>query len=1608
MFNVNCISRSNQYLSTLLKLITVMIGSFCLFLLSHLSLILADDPVTLNADAVWRSGSNRFGTSIAWGDVDNDGDLDLAVGYQGSGANRVYLNENGILQTDADMPWTSDDEVNTFSVAWGDVDNDGDLDLAAGNYNSPNVLYLNENGTLQRAAIWSDAVNDLTFSVVWGDVNGDDYLDLVVGNDLGQNKVYLNENGTLQSEPGWSDLITDRSYSVALGDFDQDNDLDLAVGNRGNPNKVYLNQGGVLQTTPHWTDALSDTTWSVAWGDLNNDGYLDLAVGNRGEYENSPGCQCYIGGNSKIYLNLLTDTLEISPSWTSNLTNSFTYDDPVSGLAWGDVDNDGDLDLAIANGGEMGINRQNKVFLNEGGTLQTSADNPWTATDFGTTIDIAWGDVDGDGDLDLAAANDGTESALYLNEGIPLQLPADNPQIFHLKIDTMYTPTHDIVWGDMDGDGDLDLAGGGDTVGNSVYPNVDGILQSSPSWTSQLTDTRNVLAWGDMDNDGDLDLAVGNAASSNRIYRNQGGVLERTPVWSDGVDDDTRSVAWGDVDGDGDLDLAVGNWETPSKIYPNIDGSISSTVIWSDTVNSRTLSLAWGDVDRDGDLDLAAGNSLFNGDGSNIVYHNHGGTLSLTDIWSDSLSADTSHIAWGDVDGDGDLDLAVGNTRQRNLVYINEDGRLSVPKAWSDEAADITTSIAWGDVDGDGDSDLAVANWGQSDDKGEPLHNKLYQNIGGSLQKPVIWSDELDRRTLDITLDDIDRDGRFDVTVFDRDSPKVTIYKNNPPPNIPAQNEPTTIYLPHPAGIAEAQLYFSPRLINSPFISITYILTDPENDLVLKIIPEYSLDGSNQWFPATLGPGGDGIMNLPASATGTTHTFVWHAAADPVIKNDHVTFRIRAIPDYKKSPILWPAQNAQSSGFRVQAAEWYVKLVDVDNNPVRNAQIYLNGQLMTDSVANTSQTNRAGLLQLHTPVAGQPIIALWSAYEQPTLREGHEGWAYRTFLTNLNLDDQGQPQPDFVQTPGEQRITLSISNSLTLFNIVTSIEWDATDDYLMEIEDAFRKASDYLYDVTDGQMAFGQVAIYDNAEHWADADFQFSTKNTVRPYAFIGGITSEDKAHTIRVGRFWSRTGGNGGQWNEPDGYRTLIHEFSHYALYLEDEYFVRGVDEAGDLIADQNVSCTDPLIKKSASGDATNASVMYWHYNASEFAGADRWNENCQATQQHLVNGKSDWETIAEHYGGEDWLINTPTSRGTVMAGPQEFPTDLLPFPEITLNNTGRTDGEALHLTITDPSGQPVHNALVALYTSLEGITIALDQGLTDGQGQIDIYGATAGDTIRAATFDGAFAGARAVDSKTSYSLVLKQLGGGNVARSSTTAVPHLGLAPHTNGDTLFLQVFGLAESVLPLNSLIIPGEGAGTPQLTQLAYSNAADSYVGTVSLSGVGLGTGRIQVSGPALAASINSDYNLQQAQKSEVNTLFSEDGNFEFHLPVDAISADQAYATVLPTGYVPGPLPDGLSVIGNAYEVRLSGAVAELEKAGVVRLHYHPEVMGVYTKTAIYFWDAANEEWDRRGGDPSETDNAWSVAAQRLGIYALMGLDVTSAPPTETIYLPIILK
>jgi hypothetical protein len=269
---------------------------------------------------------------------------------------------------------------------------------------------------------------------------------------------------------------------------------------------------------------------------------------------------------------------------------------------------------------------------------------------------VAWGDPDGDGEPGLAFANLG--DAVHL-------LAVHRGSIFDQDGAIDAAEVRAAAWGDQDGDGDVDLALSDHESSVSVLRYEDGGLV--PFWSAPDIDEPFGLAWGDLDGDGDLDLAVATTAAA-QVFRNDGDAL--APAWAGAVEA-TRAVSWADVDGDGDLDLVTAARDAPVRVYRNDGGTL--TEAWASDGDDGE-ALATGDMDGDGDIDLAVGNREV----PSRVYRNdgRGDDPAFTVVWETERDVDTNSIQWFDVDGDGALDLTLGNRSHPSRLHFNRGGTL--------------------------------------------------------------------------------------------------------------------------------------------------------------------------------------------------------------------------------------------------------------------------------------------------------------------------------------------------------------------------------------------------------------------------------------------------------------------------------------------------------------------------------------------------------------------------------------------------------------------------------------------------------------------------------------------------------------------------------------------------------------------------------------------------------------------------------------------------------------------------------------------------------------------------------------------------------------------
>ncbi|HEX8028395.1 MAG TPA: CRTAC1 family protein [Vicinamibacterales bacterium] len=342
----------------------------------------------------------------------------------------------------------------------------------------------------------------------------------------------------------------------------------------------------------------------------------------------------------------------------ANLTNAFA-----------DYDNDGDPDMFVAFDG-----KPNRLYRNDKGVFTDVAAAAGVA-DARPTRAAAWADVDADGDPDLLVGFTPSPGAsvlkLYRNSGGAF---VDATADAGLMVPT--GAVRQPAWIDVDADGDLDLFVGFRDRANALYRNDAGKL-SDVAATLGLADTRKTVGavWFDFDEDGDLDVAVANMdGDANGLFRNDGGKFTDVAAaagveWGGRAPRSTASgtvrVCAADVEGDGKFDLFAANYG-PLGFFSNRGKGVfeDRSASWSIAIDSRYDSCAFADFDHDGRLDLYVNGTVTGGASwQDSLFRNTGsGFVDVTPSSIRKLQADHG-VQWVDVDGDGDLDLALTGSR---------------------------------------------------------------------------------------------------------------------------------------------------------------------------------------------------------------------------------------------------------------------------------------------------------------------------------------------------------------------------------------------------------------------------------------------------------------------------------------------------------------------------------------------------------------------------------------------------------------------------------------------------------------------------------------------------------------------------------------------------------------------------------------------------------------------------------------------------------------------------------------------------------------------------------------------------------------------------------
>ena len=665
----------------------------------------------------------------AFHDVDADGETDIVFG--GLGSNEMWWWENPAPNFDPTTPWTRRTIKNTGATRFlhdqqfGDVDGDGVTELVCWDQGDQVLLVLeipadprNHAGEWDRAVI--DSGTGKSEGLVIADVDGDGTDDIVGGGSW-----YKHVAGTSPADWQFQEFVIDgdpgREFTrTAVGQLIPGGRPEVVIvpGDADGPLKWYEWNGSTWDQHELVNNVIHGH--SLAVEDINGDGHLDVFNAEMGD----PGD----GVNADSYI------------FYGDSTGNFVQQTVSVGLAnheskIGDLDGDGDLDI-LTKPFHFGAPRID-VFLNNGTTYaldlwqrhEIDADLP------ARTVFVGSGDLDGDTYPDVVSG-----AWQYQN---PLLL--DNPWT-RTPIGSPLSEYAAIF--DFDGDGDLDLFG---TQGSGASSNND-------------------LAWA----------------------RNDGG------TWT--VFDNIQTVGSGDFlqgvvvdrfgpNGTGPLQIALSWHNGGGGIQLVTVGANPSVDVWTSqivTPTTQSEQLSSGDVDGDDDADLLLGTQWLRNDGA--------GTWTPFTLNPTAGAPDRNRLA--DVDGDGRLDAVVGfeaiSTSGKLAWYEQPPG--DPTGTWTEHVIDTLIgpmSVDVRDMDGDGDLDVVVGEHNLSNPTAAGIF--VYENVDGegtSWQQHQIHIGDEHHDGAHVT--DIDLDGDFDVVSIGWNNDKVVLYENRAiVANGPTVNAPT-------------------------------------------------------------------------------------------------------------------------------------------------------------------------------------------------------------------------------------------------------------------------------------------------------------------------------------------------------------------------------------------------------------------------------------------------------------------------------------------------------------------------------------------------------------------------------------------------------------------------------------------------------------------------------------------------------------------------------------------------------------------------------------------------------------------------------------------------
>jgi hypothetical protein len=646
------------------------------------------------------SGATDFG-EISSGDFDRDGHTDLvATSYSG-----VYVFPGNGDGTFLPARFTAINSQNQYvDIAVGDLNGDQrpDVVTSSSTFGTIAVSLNNGSGTLLPPTYYPAA--SFPDDVALADISGDGALDAIVANN-GSDNVTIhvgNGNGTFQAATPVSMGSGTKPHVVAVRDLNGDSRLDVVVGTYlGGSITVRLNNGnGIYSNAATYSMYVNQEDFSL--GDVNADGFVDCAAVN------------LTTGNIAFRLGAANGTFGSLVTYSAGPANSY--------VRISDIDGDSKPDLLLGCG----------TFLKGTGDGSFVSSFSLAAGQF--PYKVISPDLNGDSFADLVVAD---RSAGTVEVRLAPATISPGSYFGSATTFTMGAGASDVIAFDLDSDGKLDLATANTNVGTVTVRRGlgNGSFGAAATYSVGTGTGPNQIVGGDFDHDGDIDLATNNSFTHTvSVLSNAGNATFAAAITLGAAITSGYGISTADVDGDGFTDLLRADGSVGRiLVYPGTASGLSATFT-AVTINDTPYQPTVGDFDHDGQSELlVSGYSGYRrASNTSVPGSIHFGSFALV-LGSNNAPSTTAFV---DIDGDGLMDL-VGDVGQNLVVNYGNADHTYIDTA-NYVAAGAIRSLVVVDFNRDGKPDVVVV-----DSSGRSL--RLLSNNGpADRTAPTIASIEFD------------------------------------------------------------------------------------------------------------------------------------------------------------------------------------------------------------------------------------------------------------------------------------------------------------------------------------------------------------------------------------------------------------------------------------------------------------------------------------------------------------------------------------------------------------------------------------------------------------------------------------------------------------------------------------------------------------------------------------------------------------------------------------------------------------------------------------------------------------------------------------------------